>query len=165
MGIQWAKPVNNGETDLTKYTPLNNLYTIPINTPSFVTMVDITGKGYLLKAALTNPNSINTKIKITIDGSVVAYYMTPNINRIIGIAPFSDVKFDSTTSLVTRLGTHIPNFDTSNYHPTYPSASEQIGKLLLIYSPILFEQSLKIEVMNPSASYNAYLEFQGGLLS
>lgn len=164
MGL--SKAISSGGTDWSKYTPISSyLRNYIMNAYGTVQLTNITGKGYLVLAtAFLINQSYTVSLKITIDGVVKHYTSSSTQNRLTGIGPHSLINTQNTigTNLILKeMSQQISGLSEGTL--PYPTTDYSNG-FVFISQPIFFNQSLLIEIKNPTAyQYNINASFMGGI--
>ncbi|BDG48762.1 hypothetical protein [Parageobacillus sp. KH3-4] len=168
MGIQWAKPVSSGGTDLLKITPFTQFTQIATST-SWKTVFSITGKG-LLSTIKSAPYSNNyyAILRVTVDGTVIfdAQIVANGSYRYVGgIMQKDDVFFTSSGGMyMTTVGSSTYPIDPSIIKSQYPYINEEYPALILLDFPIPFNESVLVEIKQGLTNSTFFNEIRGGLL-
>jgi hypothetical protein len=141
-------------------------------------LVNVTGKGALLSAAIINGNiystPLNAEIKITIDGTVVLWLAETNLRSNDGAAYKDGLGF-LTSPMVTSSGVYYPptgytlptwSVGTTPTAGIFPSTTKveqgsqgAAGRVIWSPNPIRFNSSLRIQISRPSSYVQAGAEY------
>ena len=159
------------------FTKESNVKTIVVAN-TYETLLSISGKGFLTEAILQMIDTqVSYGIKITIDGTVVAWSSTANRYRFIGLSQYNNLFIIATNNTLStgtfRVindaggGTDIPHGDFPTRPgeivtaPGFPSTAEKANGIYLLSAPVFFQTSLLVQIMCQSGNNLSY-RLQGG---
>lgn len=173
--VNYQPPV--AATDWSKYNKTfgTGLIAQTVATGSYTTIINVSGKGYLNHACCKGVSSAIVKIKVTID-SVVTFEGYSSIQSLIGILSYHDITWTG-----SGYAGQIVYFDLSIGGPalsettTNATANQRLVQLpfitdnsrpsdvALIYQPLYFNTSCKVEVQAVSGGTTANI-YIGGMI-
>lgn len=158
-----AKPSPTPTTDIIKLKPYKLSSSYGSGGSGFLTVLNISGKGFLSKALAHMPDTQDLQIRVTIDGVVKIFTATKlKNNQVTGFLKPYHVMGD--TTFKTAMKGALPTFDFNGNldYPTSVLSSVAYAQTVLLSNDIPFETSLLVEITKTTT--NAFYEIEYSLL-
>jgi hypothetical protein len=147
LGIQKLQPQNG--SDWSKYTPFSKTIQQYLNANQTMSVLSITGKGYLSQATFKDNTGYIGSLKITVDGTIIHW---GKYQAAAGLLQENSINYNSNNAILIRGGKDTSSQVGVTNGFDYPYTLNSVTSIVVLPQPIFFNKSLVIELTNENAS-------------